>query len=90
MSEEPQPPDTETPPPESVLYSGTCVRGPFSGQTRDVRYPEGFIAIDKLTDTCTVYRHSPDGTFVAGAPEPVDPGKLGATVVENLFDVLSV
>lgn len=74
------------------LYTGIAQGGPaaISGREFSVRYPEGFLAVNRAAGTAVVYRYQPEErSFVAGEVEELDQARLDATTHEPRFDVIS-
>jgi len=46
------------------MYEGICLGGPLNGQTMEVRFPKGFLLIDKPADKVWIYDRIEDGFVV--------------------------
>jgi hypothetical protein len=53
------------------VYTGTCHDGPWDGLKLSIRYPKGFLLIDRPSVQVWIYdRHEDTGDFYARTPDP--------------------
>jgi hypothetical protein len=55
---------------EPELFSGSCTGGPWDGRGVTVRYPLGFLLVDKPNGVVWLYDRQPDGKFVCRDEQP--------------------
>jgi hypothetical protein len=61
------PEDDEEPLP---VYAGTCHDGPWDGRQIQVRFPKGFLLVDKPNAQVWIYDRHEGGDFYARTPDP--------------------
>lgn len=82
--------------PTRVLVEAPCDGGPFHGRTVAVRYPLGFLAVDRVNRVAWLYRMHPERNLFCVVPEdghtgrPLDDARRLATADDPRFDVLAV
>ena len=81
------PPDTPR-----RTFTGVCAGGPLDGQHVTVRFPSGFLAVNRPANRCWLYDLTGE-TFTVREPEgrDLDHGKrIFAALDDNEYDVLAV
>lgn len=77
-----------------VLYTGECVGGPYDRQDVSVRYPRGFLCVDRAENLAWLYVRSdqvyaikPDSQ--GNDARPLDETLRQAAVDDERYDVLA-
>jgi hypothetical protein len=74
---------------ERQYYEGECFGGPLHGQRVSVRYPKGFLVVDKPGNKAWVYKYN-DGQFHSGDEMQLDHDKRLKAAQEFDYDVVSI
>lgn len=75
---------------EREYYEGECFGGPLHGKQMKVRFPKGFLCVDKPNAMAWLYRYNEEGQFHAGQQVVLDHGKRLVAAEEHEYDVVSV
>lgn len=75
---------------ERKYYRGECFGGPLHGQWMKVRFPKGFLCIDKPNEMAWVYTYNDHGQFHASQQMALDNQKRVKAAEGIDYDVVSV
>jgi hypothetical protein len=82
--------------PDRPLHTGRCIGGPLDGREVSVRYPIGFLAVDRVAGLAWLYRLDADGAFrlvedgQGRTVRPLDEDGRRQVVDDPRYDVLAV
>jgi hypothetical protein len=75
---------------ERQYYEGECFGGPLHGQRMRVRFPKGFLCVDKANQKAWLYRFNDEDQFHASAEMMLSNDKRALAAEDNEWDVVSV